>query len=139
MKNRTDTIKLANGQFQFSGSDHNSNTYITAGFLAQKAQWVITNIHVIDPVSIIQAEAPDLVVEQEQHDTSTPVIVFTKHAREVLNREFLDHRTIEHLMQYPDEKQNEDDEKVRFIGWADGDKIHVIAKFLPKVCCLGIG
>jgi hypothetical protein len=133
MKNRTDKIKLANGQFQFTGSDHNSNTYITVGFLPQKNQWVITNIHVIDPVFTIQAEPPpDPVVEPEQEDTSPPAIVFTNHAEEVLFKEFLDRRTIEHLIHHPDKQQNEDDEKVRFIGWADGDKIHVIAKFLLK-------
>ena len=133
MKNRTNAIKLANGQFQFTGNDdHNSNTTITVGFLPQKDQWVISNIHVIDPVSTIQAEpTSDPFIEQEQ-DVTPPVIVFTNHAKEVLLNEFLDHRTIEHLMHYPDKQQNEDDGKVRFIGWADGDKIHVIAKFLSK-------
>jgi|GEM_PF-2446170 len=134
MKNRANAIKLANGQLQFIGSDnHNSNTSITVGFLPQKNQWVITNIHVTTPVFTIQPEPLlDLVVEEEQSDTPPPAIVFTNHAKEVLNREFLDHRIIEYLMRYPDKQQNEDDEKVRFIGWADGDKIHVIAKFLPK-------
>ncbi len=134
MKNRKNAIKLANGQFQFTGSDdHNSSTYITVGFIPQKDQWVISNIDVVDEVSTSQAESPsDSVVEQAQQDTAPPEIVFTNHAKEVLIKEFLDHRTIEHLMHYPDNQQTEDDEKVRFIGWADGDKIHVIAKFLPK-------
>lgn len=134
MKNRANAVKLANGQFQFTGSeDHNSNTHITVGFVPQKDQWVISNIQVIDPMSTIQAEpTPDPFIEQDQLDTSPPAIVFTNHAKQVLIREFLDHRTIEHLMRHPDNQQTEDDEKVRFIGWADGDKIHVIAKFLPK-------
>lgn len=134
MKNKTNAIKLANGQLQFTGSeDHNSNTCITVEFLPQKYQWVITNIDVTDPVFTIQAEPlPNPFVAQVQEDTSPPAIVFTNHAKEVLLNEFLDHRTIEHLMRHPDQKQDEDDEKVRFMGWADGDKIHVIAKFLPK-------
>lgn len=133
MKIRTDSIRLADGQYQFNGSDHNPNTYITAGFLPQKKQWVITHIDVIDPVPTIQPESlPDPFIEQEQDTAAPPEIVFTNHAKKVLNDEFLDHRTIEHLMQHPDKEQDEDDGKVRFIGWADGDKIHVIAKFLPK-------
>lgn len=133
MKNRTDITQLADGQFQFAGIDSNSNSYITAGFLTQKNQWVISNIHIIDPTHTIQSEPqPAPFVEEKQDDTAPPVIVFTKHAKAVLNREFLDHRIIEHLMRHPDKKQDEEDEKVRFIGWADGDKIHVIAKFLPK-------
>jgi hypothetical protein len=134
IKNKTNAIKLANGQFQFTNNgNHNSNTVITVGFLPQKNQVVITNIDVIDLVPTPQAEPlPNPFVEQEQEGAPPPVIVFTNHAKEVLLNEFLDHRTIEHLMENPDKKQNEDDEKVRFIGWADGDKIHVIAKFLPK-------
>lgn len=132
MKNRTDSIRLADGQYQFNGSDHNPNTYITSGYLPHKKQWVITNIDVIDPVPTTQPEPPpDPFIEQKQDTVAPPEIVFTKHAKKVLNDEFLDHRTIEYLMQHPDKEQDEEDGKVRFIGWADGDKIHIIATFLP--------
>lgn len=123
MKTPTDRIKLADGQFQFTGNDEDCNIYITVGFVPEKEQWVISNIDVI----AIEPEPQPVFIEE----TPPPAIVFTNHAKQVLNREFLDHRTIEHLMRNPDKEQDEDDEKVRFIGWADGDKIHVIAKFLP--------
>jgi len=134
VKNRANATKLANGQLQFIGSDdHTSNIHITVGLLPQKNQWVITDIDVVYPVFTIESDPlPEPIVEQEPPDTEPPVIVFTNHAKEVLVREFLDHRVIENLIQNPNKQQDEDDGKVRFIGWADGDKIHVIAKFLPK-------
>lgn len=131
MKNRTDAIKLADGQFQFAGSDQNSNILITAGYLAPKKQWVITQIDVKDTVFVIPSQSPPHpAVGQEHYDTTSPTIVFTNHAKKVLNREFLDHRIIEQLIRNPDKKQSEDDGKIRFMGWVDGDNIHTIAKFL---------
>ena len=141
MKNRTDTIKLDNGQFQFTGSDRYPNTYITAGFLPQKHQWVITHIQIMDVVSPPELEPspppkpeppPKPVVKTDQRDTSPPAIIFTNHAKEILRSEFLDHRIVEHIIQYPDKKEYDDNEKIRFIGKSHGDKLHIIAKYLPK-------
>lgn len=132
MKNRRDMVRLPNGHVQFTGSVRYPDIYITARFLPDNHQWVVTDIEIVSEASTPEPESTsDAVIKSDQHDTSPAAIVFTKHAENVLRSEFLDHRVIEQIIRRPDKKRNEDDAKVRFIGKAHGDKLHVIAKFLP--------
>lgn len=144
LRNRTSLVDLGNNGFQFSGSPSHPTTYITAQRSSDQQQWIITNIEIVDqqasrlepPRSALPTleppHHPDAIIKSDQQDRSLPVIAFTKHAQNLLKRERLDHRTIEHILHYPDKKEKEEDGKVRFIGSSDGAKIHVIATFLDK-------
>ncbi len=133
LRNRTQLINLGDQGIQFIGSPSYPTTYITAQVSADQQQWVITNIEVVESATKLEPlTQPKKVIKADQQDTSLPVISFTNHAQDVLKRTSLEHRIIEHIIQYPDEKYDEDDEKVRFSGSSDGKDIHIIAKFLAR-------
>lgn len=133
MKNKTNTIRLDNGLFKFTGSPRYPNTHITVGFSSQKQKWVITSFQIVESVpKPAPKQPPEAIVKRDQRDTSLPTVIFTNHSKEMIKRESLDYQIIEHIIQYPDSKQYEDDEKIRFIGKVHGSNLNVIAKFLPK-------
>lgn len=130
MKNRSAARKLPNGQIQFGGSPNYPNIIITAGFLAQKNQWVITDV-------TLQQEAPARQADRtpqkiDKRDTSLPAIKLTKHAQALLKTHPLEQQAIAHVIQYPKTRQNEKEDKVRFTGNLDDQTLVVVARFLPK-------
>ncbi len=131
MRNRTGTVKFKNGLVQFTGSARYPHIYITAGFKPQTKQWVITDIQVKeDEVEPEPVSAP--IAPQKPAVAAPPTVIFTNHARKVISGESLDQRAVEQVIGQPDEKQQEDDGKVRFVGQSHGETLHVIAKYLQK-------
>lgn len=140
LRNRISVVNLGNEGVQFKGSPSHPTTYITAQRSSDQTQWIITNIQIVDqqasrlePSSLKPSNQRKEIITSNQEDRSLPVLAFTKHAQDLLKRELLDTRIVEHILQYPDRKEEtEGGEKVRFIGSSNGTTIHVIAKFLTK-------
>ena len=138
--------KLDKGFVRFAGSDKHPDVHVTAGRHPKTRQLVITDIQVVQPpptappppkppamVKKLEPQAGAVAVKrQPPKQAAPPEIVFTHHARGILSQENIDARVVEQITHKPDQKQYDDDEKVRFIGMAHGDKLHVIAKHLPK-------
>jgi hypothetical protein len=133
MNNRIERVRLDNGSFQFRGSPRHPDISITARFSSEKHQWAITDVQLKKQATSPESEtAPVTVTNQRAAIDSMPEVVFTNHAKDILKREFLDHRIVEQLIRNPSRQYDEDEGKVRFIGKSHGDKLHVIAKFLPE-------